>query len=66
MKNERKELETFLETRGGMDKDGTEFMTMLDKSKMHFGPYAIQLAEEFFDKQMKKFEIKMDPSKKEE
>lgn len=66
MKKERKELETFLDMRAGLDKDGTEFMRMLDKSKMHFGPYAIQLAEEFFDKQMKKFEIKMDPSKKEE
>jgi len=36
-----------------MDKDGSEFMKMLDRSKMHFGPYAIQLAEEFFEKQMK-------------
>jgi len=27
---------------------------MLERSKMHFGPYALQLAEEFFDNQMKR------------
>lgn len=42
-----------MDLRAGMDKDGSEFMKMLDRSKMHFGPYAIQLAEEFFEKQMK-------------
>ena len=59
MKKERQELEKFLSLNAGLDKDGTEFMNMLDKSKMHFGPYAIQLAEEHFNKQMKKFEIKL-------
>lgn len=52
-KQQRKELEEFLNMRAGMDKDGSEFMKMLEKSKMHFGPYALQLAEEFFTKQMK-------------
>ena len=41
-------------------------MQMLDQCKMHFGPYALQLAEEYFNKQMKRFEAKMDPSKKDE
>lgn len=49
-KQQRKELEEFLDMRAGMDKDGSEFMQMLEKSKMHFGPYALQLAEEFFAK----------------
>ena len=66
MKKEREDLEKFLSMNAGVDKDGTEFMRMLDKSKMQFGPYAIQIAEEFFNKQMKQYEIKLDPSKKEE
>ena len=33
---------------------------------MHFGPYALQLAEEYFNKQMKRFEAKIDPAKKDE
>ena len=45
-----------MDFQAGLDKDGSEFMRMLNKSKMKFGPYAVQLAEEFFDKQMKKME----------
>ena len=33
---------------------------------MHFGPYALQLAEEYFNKQMKRFEAKIDPAKRDE
>ena len=65
-KQQRKELEEFLNMRAGLDKDGTEFMQMLERSKMHFGPYAIQLAEEFFKKQMKMFQAKIDPSTQDE
>lgn len=65
-KKQRKELERFLDMRAGLDKDGTEFMQMLDQCKMHFGPYALQLAEEYFNKQMKRFEAKIDPAKKDE
>lgn len=65
-KQQREELEQFLDMRAGLDKDGTEFMKMLERSKMHFGPYALQLAEEYFNTQMKKFEAKLDPSKKDE
>ena len=39
---------------------------MLEKSKMHFGPYALQLAEEYFNGQMKRFQAKLDPSKVDE
>lgn len=39
---------------------------MLENSKMHFGPYALQLADEFFNKQMKNIESKIDPSKQDE
>ena len=39
---------------------------MLEKSKMRFGPYALQLAEEFFNKQMRQIEVKIDPSKRDE
>ena len=53
--NQRKELANFLDTRAGLDKNGTEFMQMLERSKMHFGPYALQLAEEFFNGQMKRY-----------
>ena len=52
--------------RAGLDKDGTEFMQMLENSKMRFGPYALQLADEFFNKQMRKIEAKVDPSKLDE
>lgn len=65
-KQQRKELEEFLNMQSRMDKDGSEFMKMLERSKMHFGPYALQLAEEFFNKQMKMFQAKLDPTKKDE
>ena len=41
LKKERQELEKFLQMNAGLDKNGTEFMKMLDASKMKFGPYAI-------------------------
>lgn len=61
-KQQRQELEKFLDMRAGLDKNGTEFMQMLERSKMHFGPYALQLAEEYFEQQMKRFREKKNPA----
>ena len=61
-KKQREDLAKFLDMQAGLDKNGTEFMQMLEKSKMHFGPYALQLAEEFFNSQMKRYQAKINPS----
>ena len=53
-KKQREELQHFLGTRAGQDKDGAEFMSMLQRSKTQFGPYAVKLAEEYFRKQLKR------------
>lgn len=40
-KKEQEDLAKFLNVSARLDKDGTEFMQMLERSKMHFGPYAL-------------------------
>lgn len=50
-KQQRLELKEFLTRKGGMDRDGNEFVKFMEKSKMQFGPYATKLAEQFIQQQ---------------
>ena len=61
-KRQREELARFLDARAGQDTDGSEFQSMLEESKVRFGPYAIQLAEEFFQTQLKRQQMKTNPN----
>ena len=57
---QREELATFLNTRAGADADGSEFMAMLEKSKVRFGPHAVTLADAFFKAQLKRHAARTD------
>ena len=65
-KQQRLELQQFLDTRGAADPDGKEFIDFMEKSKMHFGPFAIKLAQEFVQSQIKKKEKTNNPLKKDQ
>ena len=61
-KKEREELHAFLDRRAAKDKDGSEFLMLLEQSKTKFGPHAITMAEEFFQKQVKAYEARTNPA----
>lgn len=61
-KKQREELARFLDARAGQDTDGSEFQALLEESKIRFGPYALKLAEEFFQAQLKRKKMKANPN----
>lgn len=51
---QREELREFLMTQTGQDLDGQQFLKMLEKSKVKFGPFVMKIAEDYVTKKQER------------